>query len=211
MGTIQIKRGTKSALTTNNPLLLEGQPCFETNTGQLKIGDGVNKYNNLPYVGSSSGASIFSGTVSTAASTAAKTTTIEDFKLVNEVVVIVKFTVTNTANNPTLNINGTGAKSIYYAGTYFKDLKANHLYIMKYNGSQYEIVSDIDTAVIPISDKVSSKIYPIGHTATSGNANSAGTNPNVYMQNETFHVGDVLEIGNAILTYSSNKLTISFK
>lgn len=208
---IQVKRGTRSVLSQVNPDLLSGQPCFETDTGQLKIGDGVNKYNDLPYVGSSSGASIFSGAVSTAASTAAKTTTIKDFKLVDEVVVIVKFTITNTANNPTLNINGTGAKSIYYAGTYFKDLKANHLYIMKYNGSQYEIVSDIDTAVIPISDKVSSKIYPIGHTATSGNANSAGTNPNVYMQNETFHIGDVLEIGNAVLTYSSNKLTISFK
>lgn len=57
------------------------------------------------------------GTCTTAAATAAKVVTltdITDFELTKGTVIVVKFTNTNTANNPTLNVNGTGAKSIYY-------------------------------------------------------------------------------------------------
>ena len=51
MGTIQMKRGTSAALTTKNILLLAGQPCMELDTGQMKIGNGTDKWNDLPYVG----------------------------------------------------------------------------------------------------------------------------------------------------------------
>lgn len=52
-------------------------------------------------------------TCSTAAGTAAKVATLENFTLSVGAAVKVKFTNTNTATNPTLNVNSTGAKPIY--------------------------------------------------------------------------------------------------
>lgn len=57
------------------------------------------------------------GTCSTAAATAAKTVTITgntNWQLKAGAIVFVKFTTTNTASNCTLNVNGTGAKQIWY-------------------------------------------------------------------------------------------------
>lgn len=57
------------------------------------------------------------GTCDTAAATAAKVVTISgntNWKLETGAMITVKFTNTNTASNATLNVNGTGAKSIYY-------------------------------------------------------------------------------------------------
>ena len=48
---IQFLRGTKSTLSSSNQIFLAGQPVFESDSGQLKIGDGVNSFSNLPYVG----------------------------------------------------------------------------------------------------------------------------------------------------------------
>lgn len=53
---IQFKRGLKAALeskltSANNGILKAGEPAFESDTGQLKIGDGVHDYLDLPYVG----------------------------------------------------------------------------------------------------------------------------------------------------------------
>ena len=60
----------------------------------------------------------FFGTSSESASTAAKTVTVDNsFALATGVTVSVKFTNTNSASNPTLNVNGTGAKAIKRYGT----------------------------------------------------------------------------------------------
>lgn len=60
----------------------------------------------------------FYGTSSTPAATAAKVITITDtednFSLRPGVLVTVKFNYKNTANNPTFNVNDTGAKPVYY-------------------------------------------------------------------------------------------------
>ena len=53
MTKIQLRRDTAANWTTNNPTPASGEPCFETDTGKLKIGDGVTAYNNLPYQGDS--------------------------------------------------------------------------------------------------------------------------------------------------------------
>lgn len=59
--------------------------------------------------------SVAYGVCSTAAATARKTVTVSpDFKLQVGSIVGVKHTYTNTANNPSLNVNNTGAKSIVY-------------------------------------------------------------------------------------------------
>jgi phage tail protein X len=52
MGTIQLRRGTAAAITSANPTLAAGEPAFETDTGKLKIGDGVAAWTALAYVGS---------------------------------------------------------------------------------------------------------------------------------------------------------------
>lgn len=87
------------------------------------------------------------GTCSTAAGTAAKTVSCTGFTLITGSEITVKFTVTNTAANPTLNVNGTGAKAIYYRGTAISAgyLAANRTYTFRYNGTQYDLVGDIDT------------------------------------------------------------------
>lgn len=51
---IQFLRGTSSTLASSNQVFLAGQPVFESDTGQIKIGNGVDLFRNLPYVGNSS-------------------------------------------------------------------------------------------------------------------------------------------------------------
>ena len=54
------------------------------------------------------------GTCSTATATAAKVVTMSDFDtLINGMTIHVYFTYSNTATNPSLNVNSTGAKPIY--------------------------------------------------------------------------------------------------
>lgn len=50
---IQFLRGTQAALNSSQQIFPEGQPIYEKDTHQLKIGDGVNNYSGLPYIGSS--------------------------------------------------------------------------------------------------------------------------------------------------------------
>ena len=87
------------------------------------------------------------GTCSTAAGTAAKTVSLTGFTLAFGAIVTVKFTVTNTAANPTLNVNGTGAKAIMYRGSAISAgyLAANRVYIFVYDGTDYELIGDINT------------------------------------------------------------------
>ena len=85
------------------------------------------------------------GVCTTVAGTAAKVVTIENFSLESGAEITVKFSVTNTAANPTLNVNSTGAKAIYYEGAAISAdaLKANKVYKFVYNGTQYDFVGDI--------------------------------------------------------------------
>ena len=104
----------------------------------LKLGDGTYVF-TTPYA-----------TCDTAAATVAKVATTNpgsNFSLETGARITVKFTVTNTAANPTLNVNSTGAKAIYYRGSAISAgyLAANRTYEFVYNGTQYELVGDIDT------------------------------------------------------------------
>lgn len=47
---IQIRRDTAAAFTAANPILLQGEPALELDTGAQKLGDGVNAWKTLPYV-----------------------------------------------------------------------------------------------------------------------------------------------------------------
>lgn len=55
MTKIQLRRDTAANWSTNNPTPASGEPCFETDTGKFKIGDGTTAYNDLPYQGGGGG------------------------------------------------------------------------------------------------------------------------------------------------------------
>lgn len=46
---IQTKFDTSTNFTNSNPLLLKGEIGVESNTNKMKIGDGVKRWNALPY------------------------------------------------------------------------------------------------------------------------------------------------------------------
>lgn len=48
---LQFKRGTSRAFKRVNPILLCGEPAYEYDSKKLKVGDGVTRYNYLPYIG----------------------------------------------------------------------------------------------------------------------------------------------------------------
>ena len=55
--------------------------------------------------------------------------------------ITVKFSTSNTAASPALNINSTGAKPIYYNGSPISPeiLLADSTYSFRYNGNQYDL------------------------------------------------------------------------
>ena len=87
------------------------------------------------------------GTCSTAADTAAKTVDCTGFELVTGAEITVKFTVTNNATKPTLNVNGKGARPIFYRGSPIATgyLAAGRVYTFRYDGAHYELVGDVNT------------------------------------------------------------------
>lgn len=86
------------------------------------------------------------GTCSTAAATAAKVITISgntNWTLVAGSIIGVKFSATNTAQNPTFNVNNTGAKSVWYntavittSNLSYAGVANRPMYYM-YDGTQY--------------------------------------------------------------------------
>lgn len=46
---IQLRRGTASAWAASNPVLAAGEIGLETDTSNLKIGNGSTAWNSLPY------------------------------------------------------------------------------------------------------------------------------------------------------------------
>lgn len=82
---------------------------------------------------------------STAAGTAEKAVTLAGFTLATGARIIVRFTVTNSAANPTLNVNSTGAKPIQYRNAAISagHLAANRVYEFVYDGSYWQIVGDL--------------------------------------------------------------------
>lgn len=55
MTTIKFRRDTSANWTSVNPIPAQGEPCYETDTGKLKIGNGSDSYTTLPYVSDSGG------------------------------------------------------------------------------------------------------------------------------------------------------------
>lgn len=84
--------------------------------------------------------------VITSLSNAAYTASLTNFTLASGATIQAYFTTTNPAN-ATLNINNTGAKAIFYEGASAPAslLKEDHAYTLVYDGTQWQLVGDIDT------------------------------------------------------------------
>ena len=153
------------------------------------------------------------GTCSTAAATAAKVVSCSNFALITGAEITVKFTTTNTASNPTLNVNSTGAKAIYYRGSAISAgyLAANRTYTFRYNGTQYELVGDINTnttysnattsAAGLMSKDDKAKLDAITDSADSVSFSASATSGN--------KVGTITINGNATDMYSPIQTTVS--
>lgn len=48
--TFKFRRNTAEYWKNTNPILADGEPCFELDTGKLKIGNGTTAYNDLKYI-----------------------------------------------------------------------------------------------------------------------------------------------------------------
>ena len=85
------------------------------------------------------------GACSTAAGTAAKTVALSGFVLATGAEITVKFSATNTASSPTLNVNNTGAKGIRYKNAAVPSgyIVANKTYRLVYDGTYWQIVGDV--------------------------------------------------------------------
>lgn len=121
------------------------------------------------------GVKMYYGTCSTAAATAAKVVTVsadQKFELKVGAVVMVKFSASNSASSVTLNVNSTGAKSIYYSNAVYTGTSttvcgyANTHFIFMYDGTNWVWVghgSDSNTTYSAMS-------VAEGQTATATNA-----------------------------------------
>ena len=48
--TFKFRRNTAEYWKNTNPVLADGEPCVELDTGKLKIGNGTTAYNDLKYI-----------------------------------------------------------------------------------------------------------------------------------------------------------------
>jgi hypothetical protein len=51
MAIIRFKRAVAADWALDDPILQEGEPGFEIDTGKLKVGDGASHWSELDYVG----------------------------------------------------------------------------------------------------------------------------------------------------------------
>lgn len=98
------------------------------------------------------------GTCATAAATAAKVVNdIEGFELYEGVPIYVKMTYSNTVANPTLNVNGTGAKSIKRYGTTAPSTATTSSWLagsvinFVYDGTYWQMVGWLNTTYSNVS------------------------------------------------------------
>lgn len=113
-------------------------PYTQYNLSRQKLRKDIDTTNNSVYA-----------TCDTAAATAAKVITVlgdSRWELKPGATITVKFTNTNTAQNPTFNVNGTGAKSVWYNTALITTSNlgwagvANRPLIYMYDGTQYVYV-----------------------------------------------------------------------
>lgn len=100
------------------------------------------------------------GECATAAATAAKVVTCADFtELYSGATILVNFSSANNASNPTLNVNGTGAKSVVLSGS-IPVTALSGLCEFVYNGTGWVVLSTGRIAALGTDGKILSSALP---------------------------------------------------
>ena len=132
----------------------------------------ANVIDSLTLGGKTGVLSIPYATCGTAAGTAAKTASVTNFSLETGAQVRVKFTYANTVANPTLNINSSGAKAIYWHGAALPSAQywvAGAVLDFVYNGAQWDLISDQTAQYLPLAGGNMTGAGPIQYPTDSGN------------------------------------------
>lgn len=137
-----------------NFVMIEGGVADTTHYGVTKLYTGVDSTSEALAATAKSVLQSFMklvyGTCSTAAATAAKVVTLSNFALTTGATIAVKFSNANTADSPTLNVNATGAKSIFYNGSAAPSSALNNnavVYLFVYDGTNWVLLNGSDDAV----------------------------------------------------------------
>ena len=110
------------------------------------------------------------GVCSTSGGTRAKTVSITGFTLMTGARVMVRFTYANTAADPTLNVSGTGAKTIHYRNgeIWAAYIQAYSLLELVYDGAYWNVVGDLTEYLVnSLTSRVDSLVYKTDDTNTS--------------------------------------------
>ena len=174
-GAKSVSVGTTSTSATNNVLK------WSANTLVTFIYDGsIYRYISsvsAADIQSSRGANTWYGTSTIAVGTTAKTSTIANFVLTPGAIVSVTFTNGNTANAPTLNINSTGAKAIWYnnaatSPTNKLTISANETVTFIYDGTKYHVIGMSGFATKSyVNDQIAAGLRPVISISTPSNTN----------------------------------------
>ena len=159
-------------------------------------------------------------TCETNASTAAKTVTASGYKLQNGGAIKIYMTNGNTASTPTLNINSTGAKPIYYNGVIASPTnswEAGEVIEVYYDGTNYQAtnfqgggsfstgekigeVGITDEATQDSEDLITSgAVYSMMNAISSGAGVSASASPSVIYKNTATNVTVSATMKNSLL------------
>lgn len=173
-------KGTTTMTMPATPTTVSGNAGSATKLKDARTIDGVsfNGTSNITHY----------GICSTASSTVNKVVDLTGFSLTTGARIMVKFTVTNTASSPTLNVNSTGAKAIMYRGAAISAgyLAANRVYEFVYDGTNYEFIGDInvdtntDTKVTNTLN-TTTKAYITGTTSDTTNTGTQVFDTGVYL------------------------------
>ena len=127
-------------------------------------------------------ASSLYGICTTSSGTPSKIVTCPDFDtLIIGTTIAVKFVYTNTAANPTMNVNGLGALPIYTDGTNAPGVTpqdswaANSVVTFTYDGSAWLMTDSMGTALNALRAQMLNMIYPVGSIYMSANETDPGT------------------------------------
>lgn len=149
------------------------------------------------------------GTSSTIASTAAKVVTCSGFTLATGAIVGVLFSTANTAATPTLNVNSTGAKSIYVgsatpsATDNVLKWSANTLLYFQYDGTYFRYITSISAGSV-VPSRGANTWYGTSSTTATTQAKTSTIDNFVLTKGAVVYI--TFSTAN---TYSSAKITLN--
>lgn len=150
---------------------------------------------------------IYRGVCSTSAGTAAKTVSVDgDFTLTAGVFVAIRFEQMNAASNPTLNVNNTGAKAIFYRGAAWKTsqdpARQYDTILMTYDGTQWMISALLEPNKVNLSN--ASSTLRAKNFNLDTNTSSNGTITRTSGIQDLYFDSDILSTTSGLFPHSSN-------